>query len=97
MAARLAASRPDIRFLAVGGESAVNDIGWFPKMRAYAQELGIGDRVHFTGSRDDVPDMMRSMDVLVVPSLNEGFGRDTCQLNLGQPLGLKLVDHIQQR
>ncbi len=81
MAARLAASRPDIRFLAVGGESAVNDIGWFPKMRAHAQELGIGDRVHFTGSRDDVPDMMRSMDVLVVPSLNEGFGRVIIEAN----------------
>ena len=87
MAKQLAARRPDVRFLAVGGESAVADIGWLPKMRQYAQDLGIGPIVHFTGSRDDVPDMMKSMDVLVVPSLNEGFGRVIIEANaVGVPV-----------
>jgi glycosyltransferase involved in cell wall biosynthesis len=81
MARRVASQRPDVRFLAVGGESAVSDIGWFPKMRDYASQLGIGHLVHFTGSREDVPDMMKSMDVLVVPSLNEGFGRVILEAN----------------
>ena len=81
MAARLSVSRPDVRFLAVGGESAVDDIGWFPKMQRYAAELGIDKLVHFAGPREDVPDMMRSMDVLVVPSLNEGFGRVIIEAN----------------
>jgi glycosyltransferase involved in cell wall biosynthesis len=73
--------RPDVRFLAVGGESAVQDVGWFEKMRALARELGLDDRVHFTGQRTDVPDLMRSIDVLVVPSLNEGFGRVIVEAN----------------
>jgi glycosyltransferase involved in cell wall biosynthesis len=81
MAQRLAHQRPAVRFLAVGGESAVSDIGWFPKMREYARELGIGHLVHFTGTREDVPDLVKSMDVLVVPSLNEGFGRVIIEAN----------------
>jgi glycosyltransferase involved in cell wall biosynthesis len=81
MASRIAEQRPDVRFLAVGGESAVNDIGWFPRMCEYARELRIDRLIRFTGSRDDVPDMMKSMDVLVVPSLNEGFGRVIIEAN----------------
>jgi glycosyltransferase involved in cell wall biosynthesis len=34
-----------------------------------------GDRFQFLGLRHDIPDLMAAMDVLVVPSLNEGMGR----------------------
>jgi glycosyltransferase involved in cell wall biosynthesis len=81
MARLLLDQRPDVRFLAVGGESAVEDIGWFDRMRAHAHAIGLGDRIHFTGSRTDIPDLMRSIDVLVVPSLNEGFGRVIVEAN----------------
>ncbi len=81
MARLLLDRRPDVRFLAVGGESAVEDVGWFDRMRAHAQAIGLGDRIHFTGSRTDIPDLMRSIDVLVVPSLNEGFGRVIVEAN----------------
>ncbi len=81
MARLLLDRRPDVRFLAVGGESAVQDIGWFDRMRAHASALGLGDRIHFTGTRPDIPDLMRSIDVLVVPSLNEGFGRVIVEAN----------------
>lgn len=87
MAGHIARVRPDVRFLAVGGESAVSDIGWFPKMREYASGLGLDGVMHFTGSREDVPDMMKSMDVLVVPSLHEGFGRVILEANaVGVPV-----------
>ncbi len=36
-------------------------------------ELGVGDRVLITGTRDDIPDLLRLMDVFVLPSLNEGI------------------------
>lgn len=75
MARVVHASHPDVRFLAVGGDSAVEDQGWLDRMRQRATDLGIADVVCFTGSRDDIPDVMHSIDVLVVPSLNEGFGR----------------------
>ncbi len=81
MARRVHDTRPDVRFLAVGGESSVADIGWFDRMRAYAGSLGLAEVVHFTGTRTDVADLMASMDVVVVPSLNEGFGRVIVEAN----------------
>lgn len=35
----------------------------------------LGDRFRFLGLRNDVPDMMAALDMLVVPSINEGMGR----------------------
>jgi len=42
-------------------------------LRDRVRALGIGDRVWFTGARNDIPHLMRSMDVFVLPSLNEGI------------------------
>ena len=39
-----------------------------------AAELGIADRVRFTGYRADGAALMREMDVVVAPSIWEGFG-----------------------
>lgn len=38
-----------------------------------AAELGLADRVTFTGVRDDVPDLLASLDVFALPSLFEGL------------------------
>jgi len=38
-----------------------------------ASELGIGANVKFLGFRDDVPSLLRAMDVFVLPSLSEGL------------------------
>ncbi len=40
---------------------------------AYADSLGITDKVIFTGSRSDVPDLLRAMDVFLLPSVTEAF------------------------
>lgn len=37
-----------------------------------AARLGIADYVQFTGARNDTPDLMRTFDVFVLPSINEG-------------------------
>jgi sugar transferase (PEP-CTERM/EpsH1 system associated) len=42
-------------------------------LRERAHALAIGSRVWFTGMRSDVPAVMRSLDVFVLPSLNEGI------------------------
>ncbi len=44
------------------------------EMEQKAVELGIGDVVRFLGVRDDVASLMQAMDVLVFPSISEGFG-----------------------
>jgi glycosyltransferase involved in cell wall biosynthesis len=44
-----------------------------PELERLAKELGIADRVIFTGSRSDVPDIYQALDLVVLPSLNEGL------------------------
>ena len=51
-------------------------IGDGPERGALEQlsgELGIRDRVEFAGHRDDVPELLRTLDIFVLPSLREGM------------------------
>lgn len=41
---------------------------------AAAQELGLLNDIIFAGFRTDIPDLLRAMDVFVLPSLSEGLG-----------------------
>ena len=41
--------------------------------RSQARDLGLGDRVLFTGAREDVPELLASFDVFAFPSLFEGL------------------------
>lgn len=45
-----------------------------PALEQQAARLGLQDSVTFTGRREDVPRIMMALDVLVMPSLWEGFG-----------------------
>ncbi len=44
-----------------------------PHLEACAEEAGLGDSVWITGDRNDVPDLIRCLDVFVLPSINEGI------------------------
>jgi sugar transferase (PEP-CTERM/EpsH1 system associated) len=43
------------------------------QLEAVAYSLGIDKQVIFTGMRDDIPDLMRAMDIFVLSSLSEGI------------------------
>jgi glycosyltransferase involved in cell wall biosynthesis len=43
-----------------------------PAISSAVAEAGLGDRVHLTGLRSDIPGIMADLDVLVLPSLWEG-------------------------
>jgi glycosyltransferase involved in cell wall biosynthesis len=58
---------PDAGFAIVGDGELRADL------QSRAQELGLGDRVLFTGARADVPDLLASFDVFAFPSLFEGL------------------------
>ena len=62
-----AAELPEVR-LAIVGEGELRD-----ELERRACELGVADRVWFTGARDDVPDVLASCDVFAFPSLFEGL------------------------
>jgi glycosyltransferase involved in cell wall biosynthesis len=67
MAARVAAARPDARFVMVGEGPLADDAA------AEARRLGV--EVQLTGFRPDAPRIASSFDVFVISSLYEGLGR----------------------
>ncbi|WP_448621626.1 glycosyltransferase family 4 protein [Geodermatophilus sp. URMC 65] len=59
---------PEAHFVVVGDGTRR------PEMERLAAELGVADRVHFTGWRHDLADVARAVDVLALPSRWEAFG-----------------------
>lgn len=55
--------------LAIVGDGPRRD-----RLETLASDLGVDDRITFTGFRDDVPVLMHAFDVFVLPSRWEGFG-----------------------
>ncbi|MFN0298881.1 MAG: TIGR03088 family PEP-CTERM/XrtA system glycosyltransferase [Burkholderiales bacterium] len=51
----------------------VGDGPLLTELRAYADLLKIADLVWFPGALDNIPDVLRALDVFVLPSLNEGI------------------------
>lgn len=66
-APRVLERHPDVRFVIVGdGELRT-------ELEQRASSVGIADRFLFTGARDDVPELLASLDVFALPSLFEGL------------------------
>lgn len=60
-------TRTQLRLMIVGGGPLSEEL------QAKAGALGIAELVWFSGARNDVPALMRTMNVFVLPSLNEGI------------------------
>ena len=60
-AARLTGTVPSFRLFCVGAGRLRQRLG------ERARQLGIADRVHFLGFRQDVPELMHAMDVMALP------------------------------
>ena len=57
------------------------------ELAALARELGVDDSVWFPGARSDVPELMRAMDVFVLPSINEGISNTILEaMATGRPV-----------
>lgn len=69
-AARLVCDvRPEVHWVLVGEGELKDDL------ITRAQKLGIEKQSHFTGWREDTPDLLALCDLFVLPSLGEHFGR----------------------
>jgi glycosyltransferase involved in cell wall biosynthesis len=74
--------------LAIVGEAI------YPNSRSYKQKLlslvdsnGLKDNVIFTGFREDIPEVLASFDLFVLPSRSEGFGRVNLEaMAMGKPV-----------
>lgn len=58
---------PDARFVVIGDGSQRDALK--------QQASTLGERIQFLGMRQDIPNLMAALDILAVPSVNEGMGR----------------------
>jgi glycosyltransferase involved in cell wall biosynthesis len=57
------------------------------RLRAMIADAGLTDRVSWLGERDDVPELVRALDILLLPSWEEPFGRALIEaMALGVPI-----------
>jgi glycosyltransferase involved in cell wall biosynthesis len=69
------ARMPDARFVVVGAAEVPVEQAYLARLQALTAELGLGDRMIFVGARRDVGEIMRALDLFVLTSRHEGFGR----------------------
>lgn len=80
-AAEILKTRTDVHFLVVGSGPERE------KLEEYTEKLGILDHVTFTGFVSDVAELMPDLNLLIVPSLWEGFGLTALEaMALGVPV-----------
>jgi glycosyltransferase involved in cell wall biosynthesis len=81
---------PRSRFVVVGGAiyETHGHAGYPEVLRHRAAALGLSDRVTFLGIRDDIPDLLAGLDVLVhPPTAPEPFGRVLAEaMAVGRPV-----------
>ncbi len=59
----------------------------YGELLALRHQLGLDDRVHFTGFREDVPNVMAALDTLAISSSSEGFSLAAIQaMTAGTPV-----------
>jgi len=73
--AAVAERMPNARFLVAGDNRFGDHPALLDKLKGEARELGIGGKVMFLGWRGDAVAVMNALDVLVVSSETEAFGR----------------------
>jgi len=57
------------------------------KLRDLIDRLGLADTVIFAGQRDDLPQVLNTLDIFVLPSWTEGFGRANLEaMAAGKPV-----------
>lgn len=68
--ARVLEAVPNAQLLIIGHEDDLT----IAELAAYAHQRGVGQTITFLGFRADISDLLRDVDVFVLPSLWEGFG-----------------------
>jgi glycosyltransferase involved in cell wall biosynthesis len=63
-----------VKFLIVGDAIFNNEFS-IEKLKEISAQYGIGSRVIFTGWRNDIPQIIACLDILILPSWKEPFGR----------------------
>jgi glycosyltransferase involved in cell wall biosynthesis len=82
---------PGVEFLIVGEGSLRN------QLEKQCKSLKIIDKVIFTGWREDIPQILKTLDIVVLPSLNEAVGRTLIEAGAcGKPVVATRVGGIPE-
>jgi glycosyltransferase involved in cell wall biosynthesis len=88
--------KPDTALLIVG-EGVGPDCQYSRRLKAMASDLGISRHVRFAGFRSDVGECFGAMDIVLMPSLREGFGRTVAEaMAMGKPVIASRVGGIPE-
>ncbi len=77
-AASLARIRTDVEFL-IAGEEREDGKRFTRHLAGMADSLGLGDKLRFLGHVSQMPQLLAAVDVVVVPSWDEGFSLVTIE------------------
>lgn len=78
---------PAARFVIVGDVESEVERQYRDQLDRLVADLGLRDRVLFAGARRDMPAVMRALDVFVLTSRHEGFGRVVAEaMAAGRPV-----------
>jgi glycosyltransferase involved in cell wall biosynthesis len=83
---------PKVKFLIVG------DGPLKAKLEALSMELGVKDKIIFTGFRTDIKEILSALDILVIPSLKEGFPLITLEgMAMAKPIVATRIHGIEEQ
>jgi glycosyltransferase involved in cell wall biosynthesis len=95
MAAVLTGRGVDVEYSIIGTETAHK--GHEAHLRTIARDLGIGQRVQFLGHRNDIPELINQLDIVVCASTVEPFGRCLIEaMACGKPVVATAVGGIPE-
>jgi len=84
-------SYPDIRALVIGDGPQLEEL------RERVQQLELNDNIIFTGTRDDIPELLNMMDVFVLSSLWEGMPLTALEaMSCKKPIVVTEVDGVSE-
>lgn len=88
----IAEQYPAVKVILVGTGALKQDL------EDLTEELGLGDRIIFTGFRTDIKEILSAVDVLVISSLQEGFPIITLEaMAMAKPIVATRIDGITEQ
>ena len=80
-------AQPTARLVIAGSDQFGDHANLAAEFEALAKDLGVSDKIVYTGQCDDIPNLMAAADMVVIPSDAEPFGRVAIEaMALGKPV-----------
>jgi glycosyltransferase involved in cell wall biosynthesis len=87
----------NIKLALVGDVIYSNSNEYKQKLLSLIDSTGLRDRIIFTGYRENIPELLASFDIFVLPSRSEGFGRVNLEaMAMGRPVISTFVGGIPE-